>query len=96
MKKIVWNIDKAISLQNNAARGNESFEECVVALESGKLLDVVWNPGNNHRSQKVFVLNIGNYAYCVPFVETDAEIFLKTVFPSRKFTSLYLMGQAND
>jgi hypothetical protein len=38
----------------------------------------------------MYVIEINNYAYCVPFVETDSEIFLKTVFPSRKFTAIYL------
>ncbi len=48
------------------------------------------------QSKKMFVLNIDNYAYCVPFVETDTEIFLKTVFPSRKYTALYLVEPSND
>jgi len=29
------------------------------------------------------------YAYIVPFVVQDDEIFLKTIFPSRKFTKMY-------
>jgi hypothetical protein len=96
MKKIAWNFEKAEELRNNAVRGNVSFEDCVVALEGGKLLDVAPNPSNNHASQKMFVLNINNYAYCVPFVESVTEIFLKTVFPSRKYTALYLTEDDND
>ena len=90
MKKIIWNADKALALRGNATRGHVSFEDCVVALEGGKMLDVVRNPSRNHLTQNMFVLNIGGYAYCVPFVETETEIFLKTIFPSRKFTALYL------
>jgi hypothetical protein len=96
MKKIVWNAEKAFSLLNNTARGNVTFEDCVVALEAGKLLDVAPNPSSNHRGQRMFVLNIRNYAYCVPFVENDAEIFLKTIFPSRKYTALYLKVENHD
>lgn len=96
MKKIVWNSEKAAALLNDPARGNVGFEACVVALESGKLLDVAPNPSSNHPSQKMFVLNINAYAYCVPFVETDTEIFLKTVFPSRKYTALYLEDLSDD
>ena len=96
MKKIVWNFEKAATLQNNPNRGKVSFEDCVVALASGKLLDVVPNPSRNHPSQSMYVLNISNYAYCVPFVESDTEIFLKTVFPSRKYTALYLTEPAHD
>jgi len=88
MKKIVWNSEKATSLVNNTLRGNVGFEACMVALQTGKLLDVAPNPSSNHPSQKMFILNINNYAYCVPFVETETEIFLKTVFPSRKYTAL--------
>jgi len=36
------------------------------------------------------VVEINNYAYLVPFVETDEEIFLKTIIPSRKATKKYL------
>jgi len=33
---------------------------------------------------------IEDYAYLVPYVENDQEIFLKTVIPSRKATKQYL------
>ncbi len=36
------------------------------------------------------VLLINDYAYAAPYVETEDEIFLKTVFPSRKHTAIYL------
>ena len=29
------------------------------------------------------------YIWVVPYVETKDEIFLKTMFPSRKYTKLY-------
>ncbi len=32
---------------------------------------------------------IYNYAYIVPFIEKEDEIFLKTIFPSRKYTRMY-------
>jgi hypothetical protein len=96
MKKIVWNLDKAQVLLNNTTRGNVTFEDCVVALDTGKLLDVVPNPSSNHSDQKMYILNIRNYAYCVPFVETKDEIFLKTIFPNRDFTALYLRDQDHD
>jgi hypothetical protein len=96
MKKIAWNIEKAAALLSDPARGNVGFEACMVALENGKLLDVAPNPSSNHPTQKMFILNIDNYAYCVPFVETETEIFLKTVFPSRKYTALYLEPESDD
>ena len=33
---------------------------------------------------------IRGYAYLVPFVETETEVFLKTIIPSRKATREYL------
>jgi len=41
-------------------------------------------------------LDIGNYAYLVPFVETESEIFLKTIIPSRKATRKYLEVKLNE
>ena len=32
---------------------------------------------------------IDSYAVVVPFVESEEEIFLKTAFPSRQYTSRY-------
>jgi hypothetical protein len=90
MKKISWNADKALVLLNDPSRGNVSFEECAVAIEDGRLLAIVANPSQNHLDQKMFVIKIENYAYCVPFVESADEVFLKTIFPSRKYTSIYI------
>jgi hypothetical protein len=90
MRRIVWNPDKVALLRNTIARGGVGFEECIVAIEAGNILDVLENPSSNHPSQRIFVLEINGYAYCAPFIETPEEIFLKTVFPSRKFTALYL------
>lgn len=32
------------------------------------------------------------YVWVVPYVETGGELFLKTLFPSRKYTKLYKQG----
>jgi hypothetical protein len=89
VKKIVWNEDKALLLQNNILRGNVGFEECALAIEQGRVLDVVPNPSPKYPQQKIHVLEISNYAYCVPFVETNDQIFPKTLFPNRKQTARY-------
>jgi len=36
------------------------------------------------------VVIIDNYAYLVPYVENNEEIFLKTIIPSRKATNEYV------
>jgi len=43
--------------------------------------------------QRVFVIEVEGYAYLVPFLETENEVVLKTVIPSRKATRQYLGGE---
>jgi len=38
------------------------------------------------------VIEIEGYAYLVPFVESEDEVFLETVIPSRKASKTYLRG----
>lgn len=88
MKYFSWNIDKNKQLQEER---NISFEEVVFYIEKGLLLDIVEHPNQEKYSgQKIFIINIRDYAYLVPFVESDQEVFLKTVIPSRKATKKYL------
>jgi hypothetical protein len=95
-RQIIWSEEKTAVLLSDPTRGGVGFEECVVAIAAEWILDVVQNPSNNHPSQKVFILEINAYAYCVPFVESGTEIFLKTVFPSRKFTALCLPEHSDE
>ena len=87
MQYYTWNNEKNEKLKNE--RG-VSFEEVVFHIGKGELLDVIENPGEKYRNQRIFIVNINNYAYLVPFVEGEKEIFLKTVIPSRKATKKYL------
>ncbi len=64
-----------------------AFEEIAYMIELGQIIGIEENPGRP--DQKMYVLEIGNYAVSVPFVESEEEIFLKTAFPSRKYTKLY-------
>ena len=68
-----------------------SFEEVVFHIERGNLLDVLEHPYQQRNlGQRISVVNLGGYAYLVPFVESETEIFLKTVIPNRKATNTYL------
>jgi len=40
----------------------------------------------------MLVVRIRDYAYLVPCVESESEIFLKSIMPSRKATRDYLSG----
>ncbi len=73
-----------------------SFEQMVVAIEAGGLLDVLAHPNpGKYPNQKVLVVACDGYAYLVPFIEQEDHFFLKTVIPSRKATRDY-MNQGED
>lgn len=91
MKYFDWNEDKNELLK---LKREAFFEDVLVAIDSGNLLDVIENPNTErYPNQKMFVVNIGNYVYLVPFVEDEEKYFLKTMFPSRKMTKKYLIGR---
>ena len=88
MSYLTWNSEKDESLKRE--RG-VSFEEVAFHIERGDLLDILEHPNQErYPGQRIFVINIGGYAYLVPFVESETEVFLKTVIPSRKATDTYL------
>ena len=91
MKYFSWNVAKNEKLKTD--RGI-SFEEIVFHIERGDVLDILEHP-NQHRyvGQRVFVVNVAGYAYLVPFEESDTEVLLKTIIPSRKATKRYLSSK---
>jgi len=95
VKYFSWDPAKNVTLK--AARGI-SFEEIVYHIERGDVLDILENPNQQrYEGQRVFVVNVQGYAYLVPFLESDAEVFLKTIIPSRKATKRYLKAEGpND
>ena len=90
LKSIRWNEEKNRRLKEE--RGI-CFEEVVLKIEKGEVLDLLEHPNQErYPGQRIFVVEIDGYAYLVPFVETEKEVFLKTVIPSRKATRKYLKG----
>jgi uncharacterized DUF497 family protein len=88
MKIINWNEDKNELLKKE--RGI-SFEMILDAIESGMLLDNIKHPNQEkYPNQSMLVLAIEDYVYIVPYVETEQELFLKTIIPSRKMRKKYL------
>lgn len=88
MKYYNWDNDKSLKLKQH--RGI-SFEEIVYYISNGAILDIIENPNNQrYNDQCIFIIEIESYAYLVPFIETENEIFLKTIYPSRKATNKYL------
>ena len=70
-----------------------SFEEIVFHIEQGDVIDLLEHPNQErYAGQRVLVVDVDDYAYLVPFVESEDELFLKTIIPSRKATKKYLGG----
>ncbi len=88
MKVIAWDEQKNILLK---AEREVSFEEVLIAIEEGKLLDILEHTNKKYAHQRILVIEINLYAYLVPFVETEEELFLKTIIPSRKATKQYII-----
>jgi uncharacterized DUF497 family protein len=87
-KKIFnWNAEKNQLLMRE--RGI-SFERIVFEIASGNELAVLEHPNQEkYHGQKISMVQVDDYVYAVPFIETEEEIFLKTIIPSRKATRRY-------
>jgi hypothetical protein len=71
-----------------------SFEEIISAIhEPEQLLEITDHPNRiKYPHQKMYVVEINEYVYLVPFVEEEGIIFLKTIFPSRKAKKKHFGG----
>ncbi len=88
MKRYNWNREKNRILK---AERNISFEEIIFHIEKGDELDVYPHPNQvRYPNQKISVVAVNEYAYLVPYIESENEIFLKTIMPSRKATKKYI------
>lgn len=88
MKDVNWSNEKNNWLKNE--RGI-SFENVKHYIENEEYLDIIEHPNKEkYPNQRIFVIDIDEYIYCVPFVENEVGIFLKTIFPSRILTKKYL------
>jgi hypothetical protein len=89
VKTFRWNPLKNELLK--ACRG-VSFEDVVLAIETGGLLDIVEHPNaTRYPNQGIFVVAMSSSVYLVPHIEEAEYVFLKTIIPSRKATREYGM-----
>ncbi len=88
MKYFDWNESKNNLLKKTR---NISFEEIVLSISNDKLLEVIEHSNKEkYPNQKMFVVEVREYAYVVPFVEDKEKYFLKTIYPSREAAKKYL------
>lgn len=75
-------------------RGITFYNVIESIVEKGILLNFDHPNQQEYPEQKILVININGYAYCVPYVIEGYKWFLKTIYPSRKFR--YLIGGSKD
>lgn len=68
------------------------FDDVISALREKRLLAVKQHPSAKFKHQRIYVVQIGDYVYAVPYVVNiqKKEIFLKTVYPSRVLSNMYM------
>ena len=91
-----WNNEKNMMLKRNRSI---SFERIIVAIEQDDLLDILEHPNKEkYPNQLLLLVEIDRYVYVVPCVLENDVCFLKTIFPSRKYTSKYFdwKGEENE
>lgn len=88
MKYIEWDVEKNEKLKQE--RG-VSFEDVVTAIFEGRILGKTNHPNQKrYPGQKIYIVEIGDYAYVVSYISDDKKLFLKTIFPSRKYTKNFI------
>ncbi|MGZ5208686.1 MAG: toxin [Sulfuricurvum sp.] len=86
-KVIRWDEEKNQLLQ---LQRNVGFEQVLEKILIGEIIGRKIHPNTKkYPNQQIFVLKINGYVWYVPFVETNDEIFLKTIIPNRKLTKEY-------
>lgn len=90
----LYNINDEFSVEKNRKLVEErgvGFKEIIKAIQRGAVLDIIPHPNSKkYPHQEIYVIDIDNYVYLVPFVKNNNSIFLKTIFPHRKLTRKYL------
>ena len=91
MKVFRWDNAKNELLKNS--RG-VCFEQVIILMEREDILETIEHPNQNkYPGQKIATVMIADYAYLVPYMEENDEIFLKTIIPSRKATNKYMRSK---
>ncbi len=81
--KIVFDETKNNKLKKE--RGVD-LETVIEKMTEGKIILDFKHPNDKkYLNQRIMVIDINGYPYCVPYLKTKDEIVLKTIFPDRRF-----------
>jgi hypothetical protein len=74
------------------------FDDVIKHMKRGDLLADKKHISRDHLNQRIYVVKIEDYAYVILYVinQEKNEIFLKTIYASRKFTKQYIKGDEHD
>ncbi len=87
MKKLLWSEGKNSRLLEQ--RGL-CFEDVLLAVQENRLLAIEVHPRRDrYPHQKILVVDLNGYVHIVPFVESESVVFLKTIYPDRKYHKKY-------
>ena len=81
---IKWNEEKN---QKLIKERDINFKMVAEKIRNGDFIKVT--PNNNYNNQRKFIMKIGDYIHCIPFIDNREEIFLKTIYKSRKLNKIY-------
>jgi len=91
--KFVWKEEKNKLLKQ---KRKISFEQIILAVENNQIVDVMEHPNQKKYKNQIFMMvEMNNYVYVVPahISASGEECHLKTIYPSRKYTNLYLRSK---
>jgi hypothetical protein len=93
MKPVKYSEEKNIWLKK---KREIDFNEVSKIIKRGKIIRVIKYPNKKkYPKQRMFLVSFKNYIFVVPFIEEAGYIFLKTVYPSHKYTKKYLKVNKN-
>ena len=85
MPDVRWNLLKSERLKKTR---DASFEDIL----KGKLIGIKKHPKKKH--QNIMLFEYKRYIWIIPYViEENGDIFLKTLYPSRKYTKMLRDGK---
>ena len=76
-----------------------SFTDIIETIsKNGILLDIAHPNQDEYSNQKMFIVEYDDYIYCVPYVidDTRKKLFLKTIYPSRKYKKFLKPEDTNE
>jgi len=88
MKGIRFNQDKNEHLK--LTRGID-FDDIAEIIKQSKQIKTIEHPNKGrYPKQRIFLVKLRKHIYAIPFIEEDDYIFLKTIYPSEKYTKNFL------